>query len=118
MADDSHLWRPAEVAAEFQEGDMKRRFTAAFACAALLAAPAVGAQSRCPAGDSGCTLENAPDRIKERVDEGAKKVLNDSNEQGRWKEVKDTVKDCIKCGMDAVKDGIDQVTGKDKDPPE
>ena len=70
------------------------------------------AQSRCPAGDSGCTLDNAADKIKDRVDEGAKSVLSNSNPSGRVSEVKETLKDCVNCGMDAVKDGMDKVSGK------
>jgi len=70
------------------------------------------AQSRCPAGDSGCTVDNAAGRIKERVDDGATAVLKDTNPSGRVNEVKETLKDCINCGVDAVKDGMDKVSGK------
>ncbi len=68
--------------------------------------------SRCPAGDSGCTAENAGERIQERANEGARKVITNENSVGRVKEAARTVKDCINCGMDAVKDGADRVTGK------
>ena len=64
----------------------------------ILMTPVVHAAGRCPAGESGCTIDNAPTRIQERVNEGARKVLRNENEAGRVNEVKDTVQDCLICG--------------------
>ncbi|VTY35593.1 Uncharacterised protein [Xylophilus ampelinus] len=77
-----------------------------------LIGPVAGAAQRCPAGDSGCTIDNGADKIRDRVNEGARKVINNSNPEGRAKEVRETVKDCVKCGMDAVKDGADKIKGQ------
>lgn len=71
------------------------------------------ATERCPAGQSGCTVENAPQKIQERVNEGAQKVWNNSNPQGRVNEVKKTVQDCVNCGMDALQDGANRIQGTD-----
>ena len=70
------------------------------------------AGERCPAGESGCTIDNGASKIQERVNEGARKVIQDENLGGRLEEVKSTIKDCVQCGADALKDGMDQVTGK------
>lgn len=96
-------------------------FTTAIAlCLAMPLLPASGAQAqedggdRCPAGGSGCTLDNAAEKIWERVVEGANDVLDNSNPEGRVKEVKETIHDCMECGMDAIKEGMDRVTGSDE----
>jgi hypothetical protein len=68
------------------------------------------AGDRCPAGESGCTIGNASERIQDRVNEGAKKVISDENINGRLNEVKDTIKDCVQCGADAIRDGMDNLT--------
>ncbi len=74
--------------------------------------PSVQAAGRCPAGESGCTIENAGERIRERVNDGARSVIRNENPEGRAKEVGKTLKDCVKCGMDAVKEGADRISGK------
>jgi hypothetical protein len=70
----------------------------------LLVSPAT-AQTRCPAGDSGCNLGNAADRIQERVDQGRRDVQDAGTMRERVDAVQDTLKDCLNCGMDAVKGG-------------
>jgi hypothetical protein len=69
--------------------------------------------TRCPAGSSGCTIENAPEKIKERVDEGARKVIGNTNPDGRAKEVRETIKDCGTCGREALDDAMDKIFHKD-----
>ena len=79
--------------------------------AALLVSSTIAeAQSRCPAGGSGCNLDNAAVRIQQRVNEGARKVWENSNPQGRVKEVGQTLRDCVRCGMDAVQEGMNRIT--------
>jgi hypothetical protein len=68
------------------------------------------AQQRCPAGSSGCTVNNAPERIQQRVNQGARDVIRNRNPVGRVQEVKDALRDCIECGMDAVRKGADSVS--------
>jgi hypothetical protein len=76
----------------------------------MLTSPMVNAAGRCPAGESGCTIDNAPSRIQERVNEGAKKVIsNETSVPNKVKEVKETVKDCLNCGMDALRDGVNSL---------
>jgi hypothetical protein len=70
-------------------------------------------RTRCPAGSSGCTIENAPDKIQERVNEGAKKIIENTNPDGRAKEVRETVKDCATCGREALDDAMDKIFHKD-----
>ena len=78
----------------------------------MLMSPIASAAGRCPAGESGCTIDNAPTRIQERVNEGARKVLRNENPAGRVNEVRDTVKDCLKCGKDALQDGLQSIIPK------
>ena len=67
------------------------------------------AGSRCPAGNSGCTLDNAVETVRDRVKDGAEKTIKNPNERGRVREVKDTVKDCLQCASDAIKNGVDKI---------
>lgn len=69
-------------------------------------------QTRCPAGDSGCTMETAPSEIRNHVIDGAHDVWKNPNGNGRVKEVKETLQDCMNCGLDAVKDGFNRVSGQ------
>ena len=82
--------------------------TAAIAASVLLANP-VQAQSRCPANATGCTLDNFAPKITGRVLEGAKAVVTNKNSVGRVKEATETAKDCLNCGMDAARDGMDRI---------
>ena len=80
-------------------------------CIAALSSPTLAqAQNRCPAGQSGCTIENAAERIQQRVNQGAQRVINNSNPQGRVNEVRRTLQDCLNCGTDAIREGMNRVT--------
>lgn len=57
---------------------------------------------RCPAGSTGCTLENAGERIRERIDEGKQRVRDANNPISKGREAGRTVIDCARCGLDAV----------------
>lgn len=72
------------------------------------------AAERCPAGESGCNVDNAPERIRERVNEGARKVWNNENPNGRVNEVRKTLKDCVDCAMEAVKGGTDKIVEQEE----
>jgi len=91
---------------------VSKSFLIALFTASWLTIPASPASARCPAGESGCTIDNAADKIKERVDQGARDVGRANSVADKAKEVRETVKDCIKCGTDAVKDGFDRVKSK------
>lgn len=65
-------------------------------------AQSTAAKQRCPAGSSGCTTDNAAERIKERVEEGRRKIGETSNPIKKGQEAGRTIVDCAKCGMDAV----------------
>jgi hypothetical protein len=89
------------------------------ALTALLLAPAPEATaqgrsgaSRCPAGSSGCTVDNAGERIQERVRQGARDVMNERGVGGRGREIKRTLRDCVDCGTDAIREGVDRVSGR------
>lgn len=69
------------------------------------------AQNRCPAGNSGCTMDNAAEKIRDRINEGAQNVVTNPDSRGRVKEVGETLRDCLNCGKDALLDGMNQVTG-------
>lgn len=62
-----------------------------------------GGVTRCPAGESGCTIFNAPERIRERTNEGAREVLEADSMRDRVDAVKRTLKDCQECAMDAIR---------------
>ncbi len=70
------------------------------------------AQKRCPANDSNCTIDDSAGRIRDRVNEGAKDVGEAKGPIAKAKEVRKTVKDCIKCGVDGVIDGAKKITGQ------
>lgn len=63
------------------------------------------AQNRCPAGNLGCNAENTDnaERIRDRVNEGARRVWTNPSGNGRLKETRDMLKDCIECGVDTLK---------------
>ena len=69
-----------------------------------------GTVTRCPAGDSGCTIYNATDRMQDRVDQGKKDVQNADSPLDKVKEIGKTVRDCLNCGMDAVKRGAGDIS--------
>jgi hypothetical protein len=69
-------------------------------------APNWAATTRCPADESGCTIYNAPDRIQDRVNQGRKDVQDADSPLDKVKEVGKTLRDCLKCGTDAIKDGV------------
>lgn len=81
------------------------------ACVALLLSSSMAAaQDRCPASNNDCTLDDAFDRIKDRIDEGARKVWNNENPEGRVNEVRRTLNDCSECGWNAIRNGMDRIT--------
>ena len=90
--------------------NMFRLFVALFVATNLPISAQAG--GRCPAGDSGCTIDNAPARIRERVTDGAKEVMVSDTLRERTKKTKSTLKDCVQCGMDAIEDGVGKITGK------
>ncbi len=67
------------------------------------------AQGRCPSGESGCTMEDAATRIRDRAQEGARNVINNENPSGRAREVRETLRDCVECGIDAIRDGMNRI---------
>jgi hypothetical protein len=75
----------------------------------MLMSPVANAAGQCPAGESGCTIDNAATHIQERVNEGARKVLRNESPAGRANEVKNTASDCLNCGLDALRDGVKAV---------
>ncbi|MDB5819109.1 MAG: hypothetical protein JWQ11_2749 [Rhizobacter sp.] len=80
------------------------RFVVSLAlCSMLVFAPVSHAASRCPASSTGCTLDNASERIKERVQEGKDKVRETNNPAKKGAEAGKTIIDCARCGMDAVR---------------
>ena len=89
---------------------MVKMLVLAIALTGLVAASAL-AQARCPAGTSGCTVETAPQAIQDRAVEGARRVITNPDGVGRAREAGKTVRDCLNCGMDAVRDGANRLTG-------
>ncbi len=81
--------------------------------AGVMAALPLGAdaQARCPAGGTGCNVDNAHTQIRDRVQEGASRVIRNDNVNGRVNEVQDTLEYCVDCGMDAIRDGADRIGG-------
>lgn len=69
----------------------------------------VWGQERCPAGSSGCTIDNAGDRIGDRVREGVDAVSEADTARERAREAGDTVRDCVDCGMDAIGGAFDRI---------
>ncbi|UZR30417.1 hypothetical protein [Methylococcus mesophilus] len=78
----------------------------------VFASAAVRADSRCPAGSTGCTMDNAVQNIQDRYNEAAGKIIRNENPYGRAQEAQDAMKYCVNCGMDAIKDGMDTVSGR------
>jgi len=76
------------------------------------------AQSRCPAGSSGCTIDNAHDRVREIVRDGVADMFsrpgtyNNSvgSAVGRVRRGGQIIRDCVQCGTDAVREGMDRIT--------
>jgi hypothetical protein len=89
------------------------------AAAMLLSLTPIGvsAQSRCPAGESGCTADNYSDRIKsivggetrEFMGRGSTYERGEKAIQERGSGVRAILKKCVDCSMDAVKDARDKV---------
>jgi hypothetical protein len=66
-----------------------------------------GSVTRCPAGDSGCTIYNAPDNIQDRINQGKRDVQDADSPLDKVKEVgKTLIRDCMNCGMDAVRGAV------------
>lgn len=65
-----------------------------------------GSVTRCPASDSNCTIYNAPDNIQDRVRQGRRDVEEAESPLDKVREVSKTVRDCVNCGMDAVKGAV------------
>ncbi|MCP1674588.1 hypothetical protein J2T57_001690 [Natronocella acetinitrilica] len=93
---------------------MKQAMQIIIAASLVLFLSSLGASStafaRCPANQTGCTWSNAPDRISDRVNQGARDVVRNPNRSGRINELGNTVRDCINCGMDATRDGVNRIT--------
>ena len=70
------------------------------------------AEKRCPASDTSCTIDDGVDRIKARADDGLEDVSKAKGPVKKAKEAGKTVKDCIKCGLEAVEDGFKKATGQ------
>lgn len=86
----------------------------------LISSPvSVHAQSRCPAGDSGCTADNYGDRMRSIVSGETQEFLgrDSTYETGqkaireRAKGVKEILQKCIECSLDAAKDAGSRVLG-------
>lgn len=77
------------------------------------------AQSRCPAGISGCTMDNYQSRMSEIVSDGARDHFSSSSTyQSGVEAVRDRVqgageivRDCLECATDALQNGMDRVSG-------
>ena len=72
------------------------------------------AQSRCPAGNSGCTIDNAGTRIRDTVREGARDIVTSrpshSGVLDRTHTIRQVLTDCVTCGTDAIRDGANRIT--------
>lgn len=64
------------------------------------------AAQRCPAGSSGCNIDNAAERIQDRVKQGRDDVRNASGPIDKAKAAGATVRDCLQCGTDAVRGAV------------
>lgn len=69
------------------------------------------AQVRCPAGYAGCTYQSVWTEVPQRVNQGAYDVVRNPYSNGRWNEVKTTLKDCWRCGREGLSDGVNRATG-------
>jgi hypothetical protein len=84
------------------------------AAVVTLAAPDVHAQRRCPASDTGCTMDNAHERFREILRNGGAGharswntyEYNNSAAARRAYRAGQIVRDCFNCGMDAIRDGF------------
>lgn len=77
---------------------------------ALLQSTQAQAQYRCPAGSHGCTYESVWREVPQRVNRGASNVLRNPYGNGRLPEVRNTLRDCWRCGRDGLRDGVNRVT--------
>jgi hypothetical protein len=84
---------------------MKSFRALAIVCLTLTSPTLAFAGGRCPAGVTGCTLDNAADKIRDRVDEGREKVMETRNPFKQVDEVGKTILDCARCGGEAIQDG-------------
>lgn len=84
--------------------------------AVTVASPDAQAQRRCPAGESGCTMDNAYERMRDILQNGATdhfrsrstyEFSNYGAARRSWR-VGDKVRDCLNCGWDALKDSFDR----------
>jgi hypothetical protein len=77
---------------------------------ALVIATADGsAQQRCPASESGCTIDNANERLRERVRAGGRAVGEAESARERAREAANTARDCINCALDAARDAMRRI---------
>jgi len=75
---------------------------------------------RCPAGNTGCTTDNAFKKMKKAITDGVETVgsnqgNNKKSMRKRVRGVKKTLEYCVDCAMDAVGDAGDKITGKKPD---
>lgn len=71
--------------------------------------------TRCPANQTGCTMENYEQKMRSAWRNGANTVANNQgtsrrNQAKRARGLYEAIKYCINCGFDAVKDGMDQMS--------
>jgi hypothetical protein len=99
------------------EKSVKKLMIAAVSAGALVTfMPEIAAaQSRCPAGNTGCTLENAGSRIQDRYNETFRDVNRSqspslSGARRRVGEIKEGLEYCLNCGLDAARDGMSRIT--------
>lgn len=91
---------------------MRKRIVRVLALVCAMSIPTASqSQARCPAGQSGCTVENAGERILDRANEGKNKVLEGRSPSERLKEAGKTLQDCLECGRDALKEGLNRRGG-------
>lgn len=96
-----------------------KRLTVVIAALGLGFSAVTFAQSRCPAGNSGCTMENYGSRMNEIVNDGARDHFSSSSTYQRGVEAaRDRVqgagrivRECLECATDALQDGMDRVSG-------
>jgi hypothetical protein len=70
---------------------------------------------RCPASDTGCTFDNAVERMREIIDDTAVEHFSDEDAytpgsvRQRVQQFKRRFQECIECGVDAIQDGFDRI---------
>lgn len=76
------------------------------------------AHNGCPAGTTGCTIDNAHDRVRQIARDGARDMFcspstyRSSNglAASRVRRGAEIIRDCVQCGLDAVQDGMPRFT--------